>query len=107
MNYKLLLVAAGTLMLSACGQDDGQTSEQAGSSDEKGEVAASGERSDSGLGYDYVIVDHDEDAKEFVIRRSIAGKEDLVEHYEENNWDTSELKKELKDLKKQLKEFVD
>lgn len=107
MNYKLLLVVAGALMLSACGQEDGDTSKQADSSDDKGEVAASGERADSGLGYEYVVVDHARDSEEFVIRRSIAGKESLIEHYKENGWDTAELEKELKDLEKQLKEFTD
>lgn len=113
MKYNLLVLLVGAFLLSACGQDDGQA-EEAGmdtgtettAAEESGgvspEVAKSGEVKDSGLGYEYVVVDHSADEKEFRLRQSIAGKEALIEHYEENDWETAELEKELEELKQKL-----
>ena len=110
MKYQTLLLIAGALMLSACGKEDdgagmgGGDEGQASDWDGAGvaEVPSSGTVQDSGLGYEYVVVDHSKDVKEFELRKSIAGKESLIEHYKENGWDTAELEKELADLKDKL-----
>ncbi|MDZ7735641.1 MAG: hypothetical protein U5P41_05715 [Gammaproteobacteria bacterium] len=109
MKYQTLLLIAGALMLGACGkeEDDGAGGDEGQASDWDGaggvaEMASSGRMQDSGLGYEYVVVDHSKDVPEFELRKSIGGKEALIEHYEENGWDTAELEKELKKLKKQL-----
>lgn len=113
-KYNLILLLVGAFVLAACGKEDdgagkgGSDEGQASDWDGAGsaEVASSGEMQDSGLGYEYVVVDHNKDVEEFEVRRSIAGKESLIEHYEENDWDTAELEKELDQLKKQLKDIT-
>lgn len=113
MKYPTLLLIAGALMLSACGKEDdgaGMGGDEGQASDWDGagvaEVSSSGTVQDSGLGYEYVVVDHSKDVKEFELRRSIAGKESLIEHYKENGWDTAELEKELQELQNKLEEEV-
>lgn len=106
MNYRLLLLVGMAFMLGACGQDDEAGSQQdtmdaAPATDAAGETErATGLK--PGEDYKLNVIDHSQDIKEFEVRRSIAGVESLIEHYKENGWNTRELEKELKDLRKKL-----
>ncbi|MCS3904573.1 hypothetical protein J2T55_002612 [Methylohalomonas lacus] len=112
MNYKLLLVAAGVIMLSACGQEDGGPDEGeagdfgSGDAETQIEVPDSGEVVDSGLGYEFAVIDHERDSEEYEIRRSINGVEALIEKYEENDWDTAELEEQLEELQAELDDLI-
>jgi hypothetical protein len=108
MKKYLIAVSLGAMAAAGCSQDKGAPAAPGGGAD-TGAASAAAEQAppmaESVLRTG--VIDHSRDVKEFELRRSLWGVEDLIAQYKQNGHDTRELEaqraKLIADLKALLK----
>lgn len=88
------VMLVGGLLLAGCGGQEESSTGTAGDTSQATSAAA-GAKSAGGI-------DHDRDIKEFELKRSLSGVEDLIEDYKAKGLDVGELEKRKAELAKQL-----
>lgn len=90
MNKYLLAVGFTALIGAGCSGDKGAPAPAAGAGAAAAASEAAPPMAESVLRTG--TIDHTRDAKEFELRRSLWGVDDLIAQYEQNGHDTAELK---------------
>lgn len=111
----LLIMMFFLVFVTGCGEGDKQTSKSApaaskpAASTAKSSAGSSSKEITPGVSRmvdGILIVDHTRDEKEFELRHTIGGIKRMIKSYTEQGMDTNNLKAELADMKKKLKELI-
>lgn len=110
-----VLIAAGVIGVAGCGEDAGPGPEESAPVPAAEQPAATGdtEMGDAGaaaesgtLDYEFKVIDHSDDEREFEIRKALNGVEAMLEDARANGWDTAELEQRKAELEQQLEQLT-